>query len=286
MATLSSHVIAATPALLAAALLLGGCAQEPEPLRLYAFDGGRMRLNDVRIFSPPYPDTVRPVTIGNPAFLVVHPEGTLLWDAGFSDRYVGGPSERRELALGTILMDRTLEDQLADVGYGVDEIDYVAPSHMHTDHAGNLDKLTAATCLLQAAEYEAAFESPDPTHFHFDPADYDAYPAARVEVIPETYDVFGDWRVVIHAAPGHSPGHQVLLLRLAETGNVVLSGDLYHLQYNRDHRVNPSVQYDTAASYRSMEKIDALLAANDATLWIQHEPALSDTLRMAPLYYE
>ena len=70
------------------ALLLSSCSEgtptagdaatqsaEPPAIRLYAFDGGHFTLNDVRVFSPPYPDTVNPVTIGNPCFLLVHPRG-------------------------------------------------------------------------------------------------------------------------------------------------------------------------------------------------------------------
>ena len=272
--------------------LLAGCADQasvdaadaPTAIRLYAFDGGHFKLNDVRVFSPPYPDTVNPVTIGNPCFLLVHPRGTLLWDAGLSDEYVSHP-ERKDIALGRIIMDVTVEDQLRTAGFEMSDIDYVAPSHMHIDHAGNLNKLTSATCLLQQAEFDAAFHSDKPHEMHFDTSTYDEYPEDKVRIIKDGHDVFGDGTAVIYAAPGHSPGHQVMLIRLPETGNIMLSGDLYHLQYNRDNRVNPAIQYDPEASFASMDRVDSLLIANDATLWVQHEPELSDTLIMAPAYY-
>ena len=259
--------------------------EAPAELRLYALDAGKFKLKDVRVFSPPYPDTVNPVTIGNPCFILMHPKGNLLWDAGLSDEFVGNP-EMKDMELGSVIWDKTVESQLNEIGLVPGDIDIVAPSHMHVDHAGNLNKFPQATCLLQQAEFQAAFHGDDPEKLHFHPADYDEFPEDNVQIIGDGHDVFGDGTAIIYAAPGHSPGHQVLLLRLPKTGNVMLSGDLYHLQYNYDNRVNPAIQYDAEASFASMDKVDSLLDVHAATLWVQHEPTLSDTLRFAPLYYD
>jgi glyoxylase-like metal-dependent hydrolase (beta-lactamase superfamily II) len=98
--------------------------------------------------------------------------------------------------------------------------------------------------------------------------------------------VFGDGSVTIVSAPGHTPGHQMLLIELAKTGPVMLSGDLYHFRESRLLRRVPKFNYDAATSLRSIDAVEALLEKTHATLWIEHDKALADTLRKAPEFYE
>jgi len=86
--------------------------------------------------------------------------------------------------------------------------------------------------------------------------------------------------------PGHTPGHQVLLITLENTGPVLLSGDLYHTCANRSLRRAPTFNYDAQQTLESMEMIEQLLVATGATLWIEHDKALADTLKKAPQYYD
>ena len=99
-------------------------------------------------------------------------------------------------------------------------------------------------------------------------------------------EVFGDGTVVLVSAPGHTPGHQVLLLRLANTGPLLLSGDLYHFAESRALRRAPTFNHDAEQTFASMDKVEALIAAEGATLWIEHEMALAETLDLAPAFYD
>jgi len=100
------------------------------------------------------------------------------------------------------------------------------------------------------------------------------------------HDVFGDGSVKILSAPGHTPGHQVLALELRELGPLVLSGDLYHFRKSRELRATPTFNTDRERTLRSMDKIEAYIAERGATLWIEHDAALADSIDLAPAYYQ
>jgi len=95
-----------------------------------------------------------------------------------------------------------------------------------------------------------------------------------------------DGSVTILSTPGHTPGHQSLLVKLPKTGTVVLSGDAAHFQANWDNRVVPSMNTDPEQTKASMERIAGILAKEKATLWINHDKAQRDRLQMAPGFYE
>jgi glyoxylase-like metal-dependent hydrolase (beta-lactamase superfamily II) len=100
------------------------------------------------------------------------------------------------------------------------------------------------------------------------------------------HDVFGDGSVRIIYTPGHTPGHQALLVNLSNTGPVILSGDLFHFRANRRLRRAPTFNYDPVMTLESMDRIEALIKETDAALWIEHDKALADTLRKAPEFYD
>jgi glyoxylase-like metal-dependent hydrolase (beta-lactamase superfamily II) len=99
-------------------------------------------------------------------------------------------------------------------------------------------------------------------------------------------DVFGDGSVVILSTPGHTPGHQSLLVRLPETGWIVLTGDAVHLKANWDARRVPSMNVDRDRTLASMQRLADLVGEKHAQLWINHDKAQSDQLRHAPDAYE
>ncbi|MFN0317522.1 MAG: hypothetical protein ACKVQA_21060 [Burkholderiales bacterium] len=94
--------------------------------------------------------------------------------------------------------------------------------------------------------------------------------------------VFGDGSVVILSTPGHTPGHQSLLVRLAKRGAVVLSGDMVHFGENWKHRRVPARNFNPAQTLESMAKVAAVLAAEKAQLWINHDKTQSDAIAKAP----
>ena len=109
---------------------------------------------------------------------------------------------------------------MAEVGYSPSDITYLALSHYHYDHTANANEFAASTWLVRQVERDAMFaEKPlGPTQ----PSTYSALRQSKTLILKaDEHDVFGDSNVIIKAAPGHTPGHQVLYLKLAKTGGVM-----------------------------------------------------------------
>jgi N-acyl homoserine lactone hydrolase len=102
----------------------------------------------------------------------------------------------------------------------------------------------------------------------------------------DDHDVFGDGTVIIKSAPGHTPGHQTLYVKLPKTGGVVLSGDLYH--YPEERRLNrvPTFEFNQDQTRATRVVVEPFLKKTGAQLWIQHDFRGNTTLKKAPNYYE
>ena len=253
----------------------------PTSVRLYVFDCGHLRIPDPGRFSL-FPHEVSTLELSVPCYLIEHPDGTLLWDAGLSDSLAEGSPHTQ--ANGTVTtVTATLRAQLEELGYQPADITYLALSHLHYDHAGNANDFVASTWLVQRPEHEAAFG--DAQGF-FDQALYAELENSETMLLDGDHDVFGDGTVVIKSAPGHTPGHQVLFVDLAETGGVVLSGDLYHFPENRTLKRVPTFNFDEAQTLASMDAVEDFLMESGARLWIEHDFAANALLDKSPAYYE
>ena len=250
-------------------------------LRLYVFDCGNLRIADPGRFSLTM-DEVSTLELSVPCYLIEHADGTLLWDAGLSDSLAEGSPHTQ--ANGTVTtVTATLRAQLEELGYQPADITYLALSHLHYDHAGNANDFVASTWLVQRPEHEAAFG--DAQGF-FDRALYGELENSETMLLDGDHDVFGDGTVVIKSAPGHTPGHQVLFVDLAETGPLVLSGDLYHFPENRTLKRVPTFNFDEAQTLASMDAVEDFLMESGARLWIEHDFAANALLDKSPAYYE
>ena len=251
-------------------------------LKLYVFDCGMIRLDTLEGFSIADDETdVRDLSV--PCYVIEHEKGRLLWDGGLPSNTAdkeGWQGEGMRLRL-----DRTLRDQLTDIDLDMESFDYVAFSHMHFDHVGVANEVKQATLIMQKSEYDAAFAA-EVTIPGANPALYGELKDLEHVLIAGDYDVFGDGRVRIISAPGHTPGHQVLFVDLENAGPIVLSGDLYHFALSRTDRRVPTFNVDREASLASMDRVEAFLQETGAELWIEHELALFEKLRKSPSHYD
>jgi len=255
----------------------------PDPaVKLYVFDCGRIRFDTLEAFSVADDESdVREFSV--PCYVVEHEQGRLLWDGGLPSLTAeaeGWQGEGMQMRL-----DRTLAAQLGALDLDMGSFDYLAFSHFHFDHIGVANELTSGTLLIHQAEYDAAFAD-EVTVPGMDPTIYGGLRGFPREFLGEDHDVFGDGRVRILSAPGHTPGHQVLYVDLDETGPVVLSGDLYHLRISREQRRVPTFNVDAEMTLASMDRIEAFVEETGADFWIEHELAHFETLELAPRYYQ
>ena len=183
---------------------------DPQLTKLYVFDCGHITLADVSEFSLSR-DEVSTMVGPVPCFLIEHEQGTLMWDLGLSDAlHPDGMTapEGDPLAGSTMMVDKTMTSQLAELGYAPGDIDYFAMSHMHFDHSGNANLFQDVTWLAREAEREYAFGEAE--GIGWIPEFYEGLRDVEPVLIEGHHDVFGDGTVVIRSAPGHTPGHQTL----------------------------------------------------------------------------
>lgn len=271
------------------ALSLAACALPrplpSRPLRVYVLDGGTVEVLDISMFHPGTGAGERKM-LADTCYLVVHPKGTLVWDTGLSDELANTPQGKKFMDAFVMRVQKTLAAQLKQIGYPPDTIKYLALSHLHGDHVGNVALFPQATLLIQETEYEAALGS-GAGDYGLDPATYQTLRSFRVtKKLEGDYDVFGDGTVVIKSMPGHTAGNQALFLKLHKTGNVLISGDLVHFTENWTNKGVPSFNFDKDQSLASMEEAKKFLRENNAVLWIQHDLEQNAGLRHAPSYYE
>jgi len=283
------------------AIALGDPSQTASPsskkqllssLRLYVFDCGILRIADVGSFGLK-PKEVAASNLSVPCFLVVHPEGTLMWETGTVPDSAWVPNGK-QVTYQVVLPDsqkfevtiiKSLTQQLAEAGYSPVDIDYLALSHYHFDHTANANQFMNAAWLVPQEERDAMFAETPPGLTQ--PATFAALRDHKTIIIKsDDYDVFGDGTVVIKRARGHTPGHQVLYLKLAKTGGVVLSGDLYHYAEERTLDRVPTFEFDAKKTRATRAAIEAFLKKSGAQLWIQHDLGANSKLKKAPDCYD
>lgn len=262
--------------------VFSGTVRADDDLQLYVFDCGNLRTNDIRMFSIGNDETpIRELFV--PCYLIRHPEGLLVFDGGLPLSMAGKGEFESEPGV-FVRYDTPLADQLAAMDLSISDIDLVAFSHMHWDHVGSANLFANSTLLIQRPEYEAAFLNPENPLFQS--ALYMGLANNEMQILEGDHDVFGDGRVRLISAYGHTPGHQVLFIDLKNTGALVLSGDLYHFRLSRSLRRVPQFNTNAEDTLHAMDKVEALLEQENATLWIEHDKALAETLRKAPAYYD
>jgi len=253
--------------------------------RLYVLNCGENVTKDLSAWSPGYNEG-RAFEFSDSCYLIRHAKGWLLWEAGVSDAIAAMPDG---LTVGngmlTLHVRKTLRSQLQEIGVTPADIAYLGFSHFHGDHVGNANLFTSAKLYIQKAEYDAAF-GPEPSKSGYNSAFYNKLKENPVVVLEGDRDIFGDGSVTIYSTPGHTAGHQSLLVRLPKTGPVLLSGDAVHFQENWENRRVPARNFNKEQSLASMQKLADILEREHAVLWINHDKANTDKLAHAPAYFE
>jgi glyoxylase-like metal-dependent hydrolase (beta-lactamase superfamily II) len=264
---------------------IGTAQSEPAPPatpRIYIFDNGTISGLDPALFNFTRAE-VGDFDFVNISYLIVHPRGTIMFDAG------AVPDSAFEEHEGPVVEDvvtatQPLLPQLAAAGYTPADVDYFAMSHYHSDHTANANAFAGATWIVQQAERDYMFGEPQGI---IRPDTYDKLRDAKTIALDnEDHDVFGDGSVVVMATPGHTPGHQVLAVKLANRGTVVLGGDLYHFPLERTTGRLPVMEVDVDKSSASRAKIEAYLKETGAALWIEHDRATHAALPKSPDYVD
>jgi glyoxylase-like metal-dependent hydrolase (beta-lactamase superfamily II) len=245
--------------------------------KLYILNCGEGVAGDISRWSPGV-NVGKSMDFVDNCYLIHHAQGWLLWDTGVTDAIAAMPDGQAPADPKAThwRRPRTLASQLDQLGVKPADIKFVAVSHTHGDHIGNVELFPQGMLLVQKAEYEW----PNPSGgARFKPE----HPATKLE---GDYDVFRNGSVMIISTPGHTPGHQSLLVKLPKTGALVPSGDAVHFNSNWENRGVPANNTDKEKTLASMQRIADLLAKENAQLWINHDKVQRDSLKMTPDYYD
>ncbi|CAG2159970.1 N-acyl homoserine lactonase family protein [Cupriavidus numazuensis] len=266
----------------------------PDPVKagvaeqLFRLDCGRSLANDESVWTPGE-NAGRSIEFSSTCWLIRHGSDWLLWDTGVPESAFNDPKGWSTLPkLIVYHLDKTLTDQLAEIGLKPGDIGRVAVSHTHGDHIGNVNLFPNAAVLMQRAEY-SWIHSPNGSNENVN----QLMALARkllgtpknLQLVDGDTDVYGDGSVVLISTPGHTPGSQALLVHLKNSGFVILSGDVVHLEGNFERSIVPSLNTNNQESVASMNKIRKLIETYKAKLFINHDKKQSDQLKLIPAFY-
>ncbi len=269
-----AHLLFASAVALLAACTPAATTTPAPAIELYAMDCGHAQFGDVGMFADDHSLDGQSRDLIVPCYLIRHPDGDLIWDTGLPEAIADMPNGFTPQSFPAhFTVPTKLSAQLAQLSLTPADIEYVSFSHMHSDHSGNGAMFAASTWIVDPEERAVMFSAEARAGEDF--ANYSQLENAQTRQLERDtdFDVFGDGSVTIIQTPGHTPGHTVLMVNLANAGPVLLTGDLWHLAESRERRLVPSFNADRAQTLASMDKVEALAARTDARVIRQHVPA-------------
>ncbi|MBM3226032.1 MAG: N-acyl homoserine lactonase family protein [Candidatus Tectomicrobia bacterium] len=252
-------------------------------LQIYALCVGYLELDRASMLSDLPSGT--PWTVPVSSYLVVHPQGRLLFDTGVHGQTLTDPVGRmgaeraRRIRIRSQVGDDVVS-QLSRAGLQPGEITHVVNSHLHFDHCGGNEFFPQATFLVQQAEMDAARQpggvpSYSPSVLDFDhPLNY--------QLVDGEHDVFGDGKVLLIPTYGHTPGHQSLLVRAGKDTQMVFTADACYTRENLDRDVLPRVLWHAETMAQSLATLRHLRDRQGATMFYGHDPEQWQGMRRVP----
>jgi N-acyl homoserine lactone hydrolase len=251
-------------------------------MKMYAFHcGGEKTLRS--LYDPFDPACAETIHVPYFFYLIRHPEGDVLFDNGAHPSLVHDPRSRLGAAadLFEIVMapGEDVVTRLHELAIDAEGIGHVVQSHLHYDHSGGLEFLTEATVYVQKAELPFAYWPPVYQRDIYVRQDFDD--VKHWKGLSGDYDVFNDGRLLIFPTPGHTPGHQSLLVHL-DNKTFILVGDAVYDKEKMEHRCLPAVLWSPDAIIESWERIEDLQKRYNAELLLTHDLHWEKTVKVAP----
>lgn len=272
-------------------------AQSPQGMKLYVFSSGALNVGKHILMNLGPQEQIK-VPVG--FFVIMHPKGNVLFDTGNNDKIITDPSYWGPFfksANPVNTPDMAIDVQLGKIGLKPDDIKYVVVGHLHLDHGGNVGKFPNSTLVVQKDEIRNAFWPEPGTAGPYIPGDVAVLRNDLGESMPNKYkmlqlagdlDLFGDGSVVVKRWVGHTPGSQMLLVRLPKAGAIILTSDNVYFRENVEKNILPNIAlaYDPAGILRAYEWIRYMQATEKADFFTAHDPDAFKALKKPPEFYE
>lgn len=238
----------------------------PATVTLTRLECGTGATRPVAAFNDSYAFEDLKVALTFSCYLIQHGNDYMVWDAGFGP---GAPTSPKT----------SLVDMLAQLKVNADQVKYIGISHYHDDHIGQAGSFPKATLLIGKGDWDALSSTElRPGTTAEQSAKWRAPFASWISgggkvdaLTSDKKDVFGDGSVVMVSMPGHTPGHHSLLVKLAQTGNVLLTGDVTHFHENYDVDGVPTWNFNRADTLASLDRFKKIAKNLKATVIIQHD---------------
>lgn len=223
--------------------------------------GGVDVKNFTKVFSDrnAYPPGHRHLT--SSCYLITHNGRRLLWDTGFSAALKGKQEDMGDMVAS---LDKTIAEQLAELGLKPADVEMVGISHNHGDHVGQLPEFAEKPLFVGKPDFDAAAGKED------DPFAKWRAAGQPLNAMTGDRDVFGDGNVIALFLPGHTPGHYGLLVKL-KSGPILLSGDAAHAREAFQLKAVPTFNTDRNQTIQSMERVEKIAKDTGAKVVIQHD---------------
>jgi N-acyl homoserine lactone hydrolase len=268
-----------------------------QDMKLYVFSSGALTIGKGALVNnaPNEPPIQVPVGF----YVIRHPKGNVLFDTGNNDKIIKDPSywgQAFKDLKPVNTPDVAIDAQLEKIGLKPDDIKYVVVSHMHLDHGGNVGKFPNSTIVVQRDEIQNAFWPRPGTGGPYMIGDVmplrspnTDYPnAQKMLQLEGDLDLFSDGTMVVKRWVGHTPGSQMMTVRLKNTGLVILTGDNVYFRENVEKSIPPNVvlAYNPSGILSAYEWIRTQMATEKADFFTAHDPDAFKAMKKAPAFYD
>jgi glyoxylase-like metal-dependent hydrolase (beta-lactamase superfamily II) len=281
-----------------ASVLVGSfaVAAQAQDIKLYAFSSGALTIARSALQTGA-PSTDIKIPVG--FYVVMHPKGNVLFDTGNNDKIITDPSYWGASfnALKPVnTPDVAIDTQLQKIGLKPDDIKYVVVSHLHLDHGGNVGKFPNSTIVVQKTEIQNAFWPEPGTGGPYMIGDVmplrapnaDMPNAIKMIQLNGDLDLFGDGTIVVKRWVGHTPGSQMMTVRLKNKGLTILTGDNVYFRENAEKGILPGIAlaYSPTGILSAYEWIRREIATEKADFFTAHDPDAFRDMKKAPEFYD
>ncbi|MFK0206403.1 N-acyl homoserine lactonase AttM [Agrobacterium sp. NPDC090283] len=258
-----------------------------QDIMLYFFQTGRIRQKEVNIkLGAGQGEFFTPI----PWFLITHPRGNVVIDGGIAVEAaldpVGHWGDVANVYYPVMEPEEGCVNRLKEAGFDPADVKYVIHSHLHLDHTGACGNFPNATHIVQKREYEYAHTADWFAAGGYIMKDIKK-PGIRWELLDDedAFDLYGDGVIQLYQSPGHSPGHQSIMVRLPETGSVLLVIDAAYTFDHWEDKCLPGFLTSAIETAASVKKLRRLAERENAMVVTGHDPDVWPSFRKAPEFY-
>ncbi len=256
-------------------------------IKIYFFQTGQIRQKEVNIkLGAGQGEFFTPI----PWFLITHPRGNIVIDGGIAVEAAHDAKKHwgpvADVYWPVMKPEDGCVNRLKEAGFDPADVKYVIHSHLHLDHTGACGNFPNATHIVQKREYEYAFSADWFAAGGYIMNDI-TKPGIQWDLIDEDgLDIYGDGVIQLYNSPGHSPGHQSIMVRLPNTGPVLLAIDAAYTFDHWDNKCLPGFLTSAVETASSVAKLRRLAEREQAMVVTGHDPDAWPSFRKAPEFYD